>query len=72
VQEIIAGVLGTSIESISADATATDLPGWDSIRHLVLVMEVERAFGFQFGLDEISELTSIRTIVAAVDQRVPS
>jgi acyl carrier protein len=69
VQAIIAGTLSTPLETVRHDAKASDLPSWDSLRHLVLVMEIERAFEVQFAIEEIAELDSVQKIVSALETR---
>jgi acyl carrier protein len=69
VQTIIAANLGAPIDAVRPDSTAAELPGWDSLKHLVLVMEIEGTFGLQFAMDEIADLDSVSKIVNAVERR---
>ena len=42
------------------EATAYEsIPGWDSVNHLRLVMETERAFGVRYALPRIPKLTTL-------------
>jgi acyl carrier protein len=72
VQNIIAATLGAPLARVHPQSKAADFPEWDSLRHLVLVIEIEQAFGCKFALEEIAELDSVEKIVTAVQQRVKS
>jgi acyl carrier protein len=42
------------------------LPGWDSLRHLELMLELEMCFGVRIPAEEMPELTSIGAIEEAL------
>jgi acyl-CoA synthetase (AMP-forming)/AMP-acid ligase II/acyl carrier protein len=44
------------------------LPSWDSINHLNLVMTLEQDFSISFNAKQITEMTSLPAIVAAVEK----
>lgn len=44
------------------DLKLGDIDGWDSVAHLVLVSEIEQAFGLRFRAEEIVELTSLERL----------
>ncbi len=48
--------------SINEQSTAADLPGWTSVAHLTLVLELEKAFKVAFANDEIVSRGSVATI----------
>jgi acyl carrier protein len=63
--ELVATVLG--ITHAEAGTASTDnVPAWDSIAHLNLIMAVEQEFGVQFSVDQIAELDSVQRIRQAV------
>ena len=39
--------------------TAADVPGWDSVNHITLVVETERVFGIKFRTTEIEDLKNV-------------
>jgi acyl carrier protein len=41
---------------VSRSTTAAAVPGWDSLRHVSLVLAVERAFGIRFSSAEVAML----------------
>jgi acyl carrier protein len=45
-------------EFTGANVAVADVPGWDSLTHIKLVMELEREFGIEIAPDEIPSLYS--------------
>jgi acyl carrier protein len=72
IQNIIAASLGAPRSNVQLGSKASDFPNWDSLRHLMLVMDIEHAFGFKFELAEIAQLDSVEKILTAVQKRVPA
>jgi acyl carrier protein len=70
IQKIISANLDVPAASVGPDSKATDFAAWDSVNHLVLVMDIEQRFGFKFALEEIGELNSVDKIMRAVGEKV--
>ena len=66
VRQTIATVWNVPPDEIPDDADAMSLPGWDSLRHLELMLELEMSFGVRIPADEMPELTSIGAIEEAL------
>jgi acyl carrier protein len=49
--------------SITEQSTAADVPGWTSVAHLTLLLELEKAFKVAFDNDEIVSMGSVAAIV---------
>ena len=69
IQKIISSHLNVPLASVRPDSKASDFAEWDSIHHLVLVMDIERELGLKFTMEEISELGSVDKILKAVEKR---
>jgi acyl carrier protein len=69
IQKIIATSLNVPPARIHATSQASDLPEWDSLHHLLLVMEIEHRFGVKFALAEIANLDSVEKISGALEKR---
>ncbi len=52
---------------LSPEMTAQDVPGWDSLAHVRIVVAVEQAFGVRFSTSEITSLKSIGDLVTLID-----
>jgi len=55
--------------AIARDATPLQVPGWTSLAHVQLVIELEKNFDVMFDADEIATLASIPAILAALERR---
>jgi len=48
---------------VTEATTAGDLPGWTSVAHLSLILELETVFGVRFDNSEIASLGSVAAIL---------
>lgn len=69
VKEIIADVLKVDVSVIEDDTAIGDLPEWDSLHHIRIISEIEKAFGFRFTPDVMMDLEDVEDIVAATTER---
>lgn len=53
----------------AAPIARADLPDWDSLRHVELILVVEDEFGVRFDESQFAELDSLAAIVDAVENR---
>ncbi len=70
IQGIIATILGVPAAQVHAESKASDFAEWDSVHHLLLVMEIEQKFNFKVPLEEIAQLDSVDAIMRTVQKRV--
>ena len=52
--------------------TAKDVPGWDSLNHVNLIIQIEQEFKIRFANNEISALANVgqmKSLIAAKLQR---
>ena len=54
-----ADLLGVGREALSGETAFGDLPQWDSVNHLRLVMEAEKRFGTRYALESIPLIKKI-------------
>ncbi len=50
-------------------ATIAELPGWDSVAHLSLMMEIEKRFQIRFRATELFAITTIPALIAVIEER---
>ena len=60
--------------TITREMTAQDMEKWDSLRHIQLISEVERAFGVKFKLREVLSMKNVGDLVDLIHtkQGVPA
>lgn len=56
--DVMATVLRVPAESIGPDSSMDTVPGWDSLRHLTLVLALEEEFGVYIPDEEAGSITS--------------
>ena len=56
VQEVFRNVFDDPEISLRDDMTADDVPGWDSLAHINLMVATEKRFKIKFATAEISKL----------------
>ncbi len=61
---VLANSLGVPIDSVHADMALGDTPGWDSLTHVVVVVETERALGRELTESEIVAVSTFRGLTA--------
>jgi acyl carrier protein len=54
--------------TITDNASQSDLSGWDSVRHMNVVLALENEFGIEFEDAELPELTSLPLLVTAIER----
>jgi len=56
VQDVFRSVFGDETLVIQDATTADDVPGWDSLMHINLIIAMEKRFGVKFATAEIGRL----------------
>lgn len=64
--EMAARVFDVPPEQVTPDSSTETIEQWDSLGRLVLVLELEQAFGVELPPEIAEQLTSVRAIVAVL------
>lgn len=64
--EIFKIVFADAELSINATTSASDIPEWDSLAQIRLLMAMEHAFDVQFSLEEVEDLQNVGEIVELI------
>jgi acyl carrier protein len=59
------------VARVGPDTTPLQVPGWNSLAHVQIILELERTFGVMFDADEIAALASVSAIIAALERPRP-
>jgi acyl carrier protein len=49
--------------TLTRDTTAADVPDWDSLNHITIIVESEKKFGVKFQTAEVEELKNVGSFV---------
>ena len=69
IQELLAQTLNLPLDSISDDASMKTVPEWDSLKHMEVILSIERHFKVELTGDEIADMTSLSAINTILEQR---
>jgi acyl carrier protein len=67
VQAIVAEAIQAPLEIVTPDLAFGDLPEWDSLGHMEVMMLLEERFGIEINADSIAALISIPEICAHLE-----
>lgn len=69
IEKIIAEFFGLSIEKITDDSSPRTIGDWDSMKHIELILTLEKEYGIRFKASEIPMLTSVGNIKKRIEAR---
>lgn len=69
IHETVAAVLGIPESSVNDDTSPETVDGWDSVKHLNLIMALEEAFGTSFTPEETMDMTSVKLMRLILEER---
>lgn len=49
--------------------SAKDVPGWDSLRNVRLIVQIEKAFRIRFGTGEVVGLNDVGELLALIEKK---
>ena len=55
-------------EVITDNLSSGDIPEWDSVGNLAIISTIENELGVEFPLEDLFDLTSVKSIVDEVNQ----
>lgn len=58
-----------SILNVNPDTSSKEHKDWDSLKHIVLLTEIEREFAVKFDFDDILVMQDLQTIIDKVAER---
>lgn len=68
--EVFRRVFDDEAIQLAEATTAQDIPGWDSLMHINLIIEIEEEFGLKFTVDDIVGLKNVGEMVAMVERKL--
>ena len=68
IQAIASRILGLPTLELREESTARDVPGWDSLTHVQIVIGIEQAFGIRMTATEVAQLENAGSLVDVVQR----
>ncbi|MEA2998569.1 MAG: acyl carrier protein [Sphingomonadales bacterium] len=69
--DIVREVLEDETLVLRPDMTAEDVPGWDSMAHINIIVASEIQFGIKFRAAETEELRDVGGFVELIEAKLP-
>lgn len=69
VRKIVSTMMAVSPQSLALDAPLHQMPSWDSIQHLNLILALEEEFGLVFEPERLENFTTLTSIINMVKEK---
>ena len=70
VETIFRTVLQNESVVLTDETTAEDVPGWDSLTHVVLISEIEKHFGIRFAIREMLSWKTVGKMIDCIQKKI--
>jgi acyl carrier protein len=68
-KSVILGQLGLDDWDLQVGTTASQVPGWDSLSHAMVIASVEAEFAVRFSTREVLQLATVGDLQALIDRK---
>ncbi len=68
IKEIMSIVFGIDIALISDDASPDNIPNWESLNHMNLIVALEEEFDIEFTDDQIVEILNYKLLKSILEE----
>lgn len=68
VYQHVSRVTRVPISELDDQSAAINVPTWDSLSHIMLIVALEETFGIRFGLCDITDMKNLGELVARVEE----
>ena len=68
-QQVFREVFENPALAITDKTTAADIPAWDSLEHINLIIALEQSFGIQFTSEEVTSMANVGDLFQLLEQR---
>lgn len=70
IKKILISVLNHENFEMNESLTATDVDGWDSLTHMMIISEVEKRFSITFKLKELNKMRHMGDMIDLVESKL--
>lgn len=68
VYQVISHVMNVPIDNINDESSPETIEGWDSLKHMNLILALEEELGVHFTDEQIVESLSVRQIIKMIGE----
>lgn len=55
---------------ITNDLTAKDIDEWDSLTHMLLIVEIENSFSIKFKLKDLNKMKNVGDMINIIQEKI--
>jgi acyl carrier protein len=70
VTETLADIVDDDMLELTESTTPEDVPDWDSVNHMKLIIALEAEFGIRFEAEEISRVENVGGFLDMIERRI--
>lgn len=60
----------SNVPKLNEDISSKDIADWDSLRHVMLITEIEKEFGISFDLEDMLSMSTFGEICLNVSKKI--
>ncbi len=70
IHRVVSDVMGVPIEEINSESSPDNIPAWESLSHINLVLALEAEFEIKLSPEDILEMLSVGLIQTILNEKV--
>lgn len=70
IHTILKSTLNHENFTVTDELSATDVDGWDSLTHMMIISEVEKSFGIAFKLKELNKMRNVGDMIDLIISKI--
>jgi acyl carrier protein len=70
VKKVMASVLEVDAATLNEDSSMDNVPGWDSLKQMNLVLALEESFGVSIPDEDAANATSYKLLVIVLEEQL--
>ena len=70
INHVLVSILGHNNFEMHDELTATDVDGWDSLSHMIILTKIEESFNIKFKLRDLNKLKNMGSLVSVIQSKI--
>ena len=70
IKPIFSSIFRVELDKIKYESRRNEFDAWDSLTHLMLIMNIEQTMSVKFNIESIADLNSISSIVNKISKQL--
>lgn len=68
--DIFRNVFNDSSIELTDEMTANDVDKWDSLTHMLMILEVEETFNMKFKLKDLNKMKMVGNLISIIESKI--